>query len=241
MNFEPVNSEQDDQIIIMIHEDVRSNLYARSVDFCIGPMKLRVSPRSDECLNAIFHRSVADHLVDICARAPRSNQIVNAPDFSLGFRDLAIKGYTLIVQTLESGLRQFIVTLKRASGNAMAIFGDPDARACGHAIGRVGHTCGGTSTSARLFDEMLAHLYLPLSNLNTFLAQAIDTNDVYRETGFGSSIVQLKTKAEVLQFAFDRLISEVMLEKYSPPSWRGRRHDGARPIEEQAHLTCENT
>jgi len=29
--------------------------------------------------------------------------------------------------------------------------------------------------------------------------------------------VQLKTKAEVLQFAFDRLISEMMLEKFTTP------------------------
>ena len=72
--------------------------------------------------------------------------------------------------------------------------------------------------SDRLFDEMLSHLYLPLVNLNNYLKHVLDGGQ--RHAGkdqLESSVVQLKTKAEVLQFAFDRLISEMMLHKYTHP------------------------
>ena len=240
MNFEPVDSAQDDQIIITILEDGGQNLCAQSIDFIIGAMQLRISPRSDQRLRSVFHDPIADHIEDVCTRASQPRQMVNVPDFSLSFRDLTVRGYTLIVHTLDSGLRQFIIKLKQAVGNALAIFGDWDAGDCGLAIGRTDNTFDGNTTSARLFDEMLAHLYLPLSNLNMFLNQAIDAHGVNRETGFGGSIVQLKTKAEMLQFAFDRLISEVMLDKYSGADRRGQARDGLPQTREQWHARHGN-
>lgn len=138
------------------------------------------------------------------------------PDFSLRFRGLAIRGYTLLVHTLEDGMRQFIVRLKRGVGNAMALFQSFGGPQSGLKIlsDPADDAEGQRGNSGRLFDEMLSHLYLPLVNLNTYLRTTLDGRN-NGDTDLASSVVQLKTKAEVLQFAFDRLISEMMLDKYA--------------------------
>ena len=77
---------------------------------------------------------------------------------------------------------------------------------------------GEQTNSDQLFDQMLSQLYLPLVNLNSYLRNVLDGQNPGRKEDLGSSIVQLKTKAEVLQFAFDRVISEMVLDKYTRPA-----------------------
>ena len=180
-------------------------------------MKLRVSARQRKSLESIFHDEIAEMIRRICAAATLAKQIINVPDFALRIHGLVIQGYTLLVHTMENGLRQFIVRLRRSVGNAMALFREWNEPHTGLTFQPNGDTEGGAANigAQRLFDEMLSHLYLPLVNLNTFLQHALESRDDGRGPEFSSSVVQLKTKAEVLQFAFDRVISEVMLKKYA--------------------------
>lgn len=213
MRYEVAEADQKDQIVITLHESERSDLCVRSVDVFAAPMKVRVSAQSQKNLESVFHREIAEMIRRMCEAATLAKQIINVPDFALRFRGLAIKGYTLLVHTMENGLRQFIVRLKRGMGNALALFKSWGAQEDGLSIVPISNQQG--VNSDRLFDEMLSHLYLPLVNLNNFLKGALESRSNHGSEDLATSVVQLKTKAEVLQFAFDRLISEMMLEKYT--------------------------
>ena len=222
MRYELAEADQEDQkdqIVITIHESDARDLCVRSVDLFSNPIKVRVSAKGKRQLAAIFQQEIADIIEQICATATLAEQIINVPDFALRIRGLVVQGYTLLVHTMENGLRQFIVRLRRGIGNALALFRSWNESNSGLSIlpsepeaptgksGKIG--------AHRLFDEMLSHLYLPLVNMNSFLKQALESKQDGRGPEFSSSIVQLKTKAEVLQFAFDRVISEMVLDKYA--------------------------
>lgn len=226
MSYEVAEAESSDQIVITLHEEKGADVFIRSVDFFVSSMKVRVSARSTSSVESVFHRDIARLIRRICGTATLSKQIINVPDFCMRLRGLGIKGYTLLVHTLETGLRQFIIRLKRATGNAFALFRDQDQAASGLSI-FPGEAFGKPKNgvrSDRLFDEMLSHLYLPLVNLNNYLRNVLDGEQNASAEPLSTSVVQLKTKAEVLQFAFDRLISEIMLARYvaedevSPPA-----------------------
>ena len=87
-----------------------------------NPMKLRVSARNQNSLEAIFHGEIAEMIRKICQGATLAKQIINVPDFALRVHGLMIRGYTLLVHTMENGMRQFIVRLRRSVGNALALF-----------------------------------------------------------------------------------------------------------------------
>ena len=211
--------EQKDQIVITIHESDGRDLCVRSVDLFSNPIKVRVSTKGKRQLAVIFQQEIADIIEQICATATLAEQIINVPDFALRIRGLVVQGYTLLVHTMENGLRQFIVRLRRGIGNALALFRDWSQASSGLNILPANPDTdagkSGTIGAHRLFDEMLSHLYLPLVNMNSFLKQALESKQDGRGPEFLSSIVQLKTKAEVLQFAFDRVISEMVLDKYA--------------------------
>ena len=219
MPYELAEADQKDQIVITLHESAGRDLSVRSVDLFISAMKVRFSAQAVNCLERIFHSDVAEMVRGICRSATLSKQIINVPDFNLRFRGLAIRGYTLLVHTMEDGLRQFIVRLKRGIGNALALFRPWEDEGQGLSIVNASFENSSNQVSpGRLFDEMLAHLYLPLVNMNNYLRQALEGQRENGGQALATSIVQLKTKAEVLQFAFDRLISELMLEKYAGTS-----------------------
>lgn len=213
MRYEVAEADQKDQIVITLHESEGSDLCVRSVDVFAAPMKVRVSAQTQKGLESVFHREIAEMIRRMCEAATLAKQIINVPDFTLRFRGLAIKGYTLLVHTMENGLRQFIVRLKRGIGNALALFKPWGEQKNGLSVLPISGQDG--VNSDRLFDEMLSHLYLPLVNLNNFLKNALESRSDHASGDLATSVVQLKTKAEVLQFAFDRLISEMMLEKYT--------------------------
>ncbi len=212
--------DSTDQIVITLHEEEGSDVFIRSVDLFISSMKVRFSARSTSSVEAVFENEFADLIRRICGSSTLAKQVINVPDFVLRVRGLVIQGYTLLVHTLDNGMRQFIIRLKQATGNALALF-RPNSES-GHGLSMFsggpvnGNGCD--QQSERLFDEMLSNLYLPLVNLNSYLKHVLDGDRTGATDQLGSSIVQLKTKAEVLQFAFDRLISEIMLEKYTTPA-----------------------
>ena len=117
-------------------------------------------------------------------------------------------------------LRQFILRLKHATGNPLAMFKDSGRGGEGLSLFSASLAGGDRRQvgSERLFDEMLSHIYLPLVNLNNYMKNVLDGERSDGTDQLGASVVQLKTKAEVLQFAFDRLISEMMLERYTEPN-----------------------
>ena len=220
MSYELVEVEakdQKDQIVITIHETPEKELSLRSVDLFAPAMRVRVSTPTTDEIEQVFHTDVAQLIRDICATVTQPKQVINVPDFTLRVRGLAIRGYTLLVHTLECGLRQFIVRLKRGVGNAMALFRPMNESESGLWVLGNGDADGPATqaNAGQLFDEMLSHLYLPLVNLNTYLRATLDGHVDSRDEGLESSVVQLKTKAEMLQFSFDRLISEMMLAKFA--------------------------
>jgi len=216
MSYEVAEADSTDQIVITLHEEDGADICIRSVDFFVSAMKVRVSARSGSTVETVFHRDIARLIRRICQSSTMAKQIINVPDFCMRLRGLAIQGYTLLVHTLETGLRQFIIRLKRASGNAFALLREQDEKGYGLSLLPAGGVERGRHgvRPDRLFDEMLSHLYLPLVNLNSYLENVLDGERNSREAALSASVVQLKTKAEVLQFAFDRLISEMMLARY---------------------------
>ena len=211
--------ESADQIVITLHEEQDQGVFLRSVDLFVSEMKIRFSARATSVLEDVFQSDLAKLIREICGSSTMAKQIVNVPDFRLRIRGLAIDGYTLLVHTLDNGMRQFILRLKKATGNALALFKNTDRAGEGLALFSAG-IAGGNGNQVgteRLFDEMLSHIYLPLVNLNTYLKNVLDGERPGNANQLGSSVVQLKTKAEVLQFAFDRLISEMMLDRFTEP------------------------
>ena len=217
MPDELVEVDVKDQIVITIHETPTKELSLRSVDLFAPAMRVRLSTPTTDKIENVFHAEVADLIRTICATATEPKQVINVPDFVIRIRGLALRGYTLLVHTLEDGMRQFIVRLKRGVGNALALFREMDIPKNGLKIfgDQPAENADDHAKVGRLFDEMLSHLYLPLVNLNNYLRHSLESDGGTVDTGLDSSVVQLKTKAEILQFAFDRLISEVMLEKYA--------------------------
>ncbi|MEO1493980.1 MAG: hypothetical protein AAFV19_17645 [Pseudomonadota bacterium] len=226
---ETVEHDQRDQIVITLHGEPEQELTLRSIDMHSGAMRVRFSSARTDRLEDLLHRDFAKLVRQICSDVTMKKQIFNVPDFCMRIRGLAIKGYTLMVNTLANGMRQFILRLKEAKGNAMALFTKPATGNQGLLLSndQVLPNSSLQIDPNRLFDEMLAHLYLPLSNLNTYLRATLDGQRGGKTESVSHSIVQLKTKAEVLQFAFDRLISEKMLEKFTGPS--GEALDGDAP------------
>lgn len=216
---EMVEHDQRDQIVITLHGEPEQDLTLRSIDLHAGAMRVRFSSAKTDRIEDLLHRDFAKLVRQICSGVTMKKQIFNVPDFCMRIRGLAVKGYTLMVNTLENGMRQFILRLKEATGNAMALFSKASASSKGLLIldDDVLERSSIQIDPNRLFDEMLAHLYLPLTNLNSYLRETLDGQRSGKAEDFSNSIVQLKTKAEVLQFAFDRLISEKMLEKFAGP------------------------
>lgn len=212
-------TDQKDQIVLTLNDGPDLDLQIRSIDLSVAGMKVRFSTQSASHIEDTLHEEIAKTIRDICASSTQRKQIINVPDFFMQVRGLIVRGYTLLVSTLENGLRQFIIRLKKATGNAFALFSmeADEKRGLVMSDSELMVRSGQQVDSNRLFDEMLSHLYLPLTNLNTFLRGTLDGERQYKTEQLSHSVVQLKTKAEVLQFAFDRLISEMMLEKYTSP------------------------
>lgn len=222
MSNEAVERQSKDQIVIVLRQSASSEPRVRSIDLLTDGIQTRLKGRDSGSIEAVFKPPMAKHIRAICRTADQDCQIVNMPDYSLQFQGLSIRGYRLRVHRDEDGSRQLILCLLHAVGNALVMLqtiGKP----------RGGLTIFGTDaecapphriSSDRLFDQMLSHLYLPLVNLNSYLETILDGNRAPCPERVTSSVLQFKTKAEVLQFAFDRLISETTSEHGALPVCR---------------------
>ncbi len=213
MGFDLSAPAAADHIAISIAESDCGSLRPLSVDLRIGLLNMQLCARRAQVIEEIFQPDFARAVRGICLSVGPDTQIVNVPDFRIHVHGLGIEGYTLFAQTFEDGLRRFTIRLRRVTGSALALLrlGQADARL---AAGRdVLCDLGGRVSVDRLFDEMLAHLYLPLVNLNSYLRAVLDDQRACAGEQFSISAAQLKGRTEILQFAFDRMISELMVAR----------------------------
>ena len=230
-----------DHITIALAEEICGALRPLSVDLQVGALHVLLSARQAQTIDEIFHPDFARTIRSLCRAAGSDTQILNDPDFRTAVRGLGIEGYTLFAQTLEDGPRKITIRLRRVTGNPLALLklgggGDEASAVRGEMLRKIdGHV-----SADRLFDEMLAHLYLPLVNLNSYLRTVIDGQRACAGEQFSISAKQLRGRTEILQFAFDRMIAELMVARATDPEEAvpGSRVDaGPAPATTELHAT----
>jgi hypothetical protein len=221
MQAEFNETKPTDQITIALAEDASGALRPLSIDLEANALQVVFSARQTRTIDRVLNADFARTVRGICLGLPPELQIINAPEFRTRTCGLVIEGYTALANTLEDGLRRFTIRLGRVSGNGLAVLDrfDPDEDRDAVSLFRseVLRGLDRHVDADRLFDEMLAHLYLPLVNLNSYMRSVLDGQASCSAEDFSASAVQLKARAEHLQFAFDRMISELMVQRVSPP------------------------
>jgi hypothetical protein len=200
-----------DYITVAVAEEISGTLRPLSVDLQSGNLRIQICTRRMHAIDEVFQPDFAQAIRDICLNVAADAQLVNEPDFRVWIHGLGIEGYTLFARPFEDGLRRFTIRLRRVTGNALALLKLGDAPLA--ARGDLPCGIGGHVGVDRLFDEMLAHLYLPLVNLNSYLRAVLDGQRACAGEQFSVSAAQLKARTEILQFAFDRMISELMVAR----------------------------
>ena len=220
MQLEFKESRPADQITIALAEDPSGALRPLSIDVEVSSLHVVFSARQSSTIDRLLNAEFARTIRGICAALAPETQIVNAPDFRMRVCGLVLEGYTLLANTLDDGLRRFTIRFGRVSGNGLAVLSlaDPEAGEAEPSPFGSGMLRGPDRPAGadRLFDEMLAHLYQPLVNLNTYMRSVLDGQNSCSAEEFSSFAVQLKARAENLQFAFDKMISELMVARVSP-------------------------
>jgi hypothetical protein len=221
MQAEFNDTRPNDQITIALAEDASGALRPLSIDLEANSLQVVFSARQASTIDRALNGDFARMIRGICLGLPPDTQVVHAPEFRTRTCGLVIEGYSALANTLEDGLRRFTIRLGRASGNGLAVLDLSGAEQDNDAISLFKNdVLGGLDRQVdadRLFDEMLAHLYLPLVNLNSYMRSVLDGQASCSAEDFSASAVQLKARAEHLQFAFDRMISELMVQRVSPP------------------------
>ena len=218
-----------DQVAITLDEHRDGTLSVRSVDLSASSVRVRFTASRRCSPEDAFQPDVARIVRSICDGAALAGGKVSCPDFCLRIRGLVIRGHTIGVAPPDEGERRLHLRLHQAEGNALALFRVSPRADTGLALftSRILTDPCDRLTSERLFDEMLSQLYLPLVNLNAYLRHVLDGSVAGRGESFSSSVVQLKTRAETLQFAFDRLISEMMVDKFTDEQGHEHRMAGS--------------
>ena len=209
-----------DQITLTLAEDPSGALRPLSIDLEVSSLHVVFSARQASTIDRVFNADFARMIRGICLALAPETQIVTAPDFRVRIGGLALEGYTLLANTMEDGLRRFTIRLGRVSGNGLALLQLSGYEAEDQLSVVQSAMLRGLDRQVnadRLFNEMLAHLYLPLVNLNSYMRSVLDGQSSCSVEEFSASAVQLKARAENLQFAFDKMISELMVARVSPP------------------------
>jgi hypothetical protein len=221
MHAEFKETKPTDQITIALAEDASGALRPISMDLEANALQVVFSARQANTIDRVLNSDFARTIRSICLALPPDVQIVNAPDFSARTCGLEIEGYSALANTLDDGLRRFTIRLGRVRGNGLSVLDLSDPEQEGEALSMFGSDVlrglDRQIDADRLFDEMLAHLYLPLVNLNSYMRSVLDGQASCSAEDFSASAVQLKARAEHLQFAFDKMISELMVARVSTP------------------------
>lgn len=216
MTQEVPPTEVADDVLIVLEQAGRTALGVRAVELSISAVKVRFAASKAQDPERVFRREVASTVRSICDGAIRSLGAVDRPGFSLHLRGLDLEGYAIATSVSEAGTRRYRLRIGRATGNALGIFNLSADSETGLALFTPQILSGPEehSGSVQLFNDMLSQLYLPLVNLNAYLRLMLDGTAPGRGESLSQSVVQLKTRAETLQFAFDRLIAEMMVDRY---------------------------
>lgn len=217
MAYAPATRDTADQIVLRLEDTDPAAVGVRAIDLCVSSVKVRFVSGETNALDDVFQPDIGRIVRSICDAAAHATGVIERPEFRLRLRGLSIEGYRLAVSTGPTGVRRLDLSFSRATGNALAIFRLSARPDTGLALftPRILSEPEDKLNAERLFDEMLSQLYLPLVNLNAYLRHVLDGSVAEKGASFSNSVVQLKTRAETLQFAFDRLIAEMMVDKYA--------------------------
>jgi hypothetical protein len=214
MNVSSVEAEPADQLYISLDEDDAAHLRIKTVGIVSGKMRVNFAPIEASELTEVLHPAIAQEILRICSVASGAKHLLSKPDFMLRAGGAVLHGYALLVSTDESGKRSFNLRFRKLTGTALAIF-RTEIRTSGSlavlnddAPRNLPHM----QASTRLYDQMLSELYVPLANLTGYLKQTSKTLSEEQQPCFQGSVAHLKARAELLQHAFDRLITEMTLD-----------------------------
>lgn len=211
-----------DHIIVHLDEVRAQKLDVRSIEMSVSPLVVRFSAPEAQGLDEAFQPQFGGIIRSICDGATHSLGAVKRTDFCLRLPGLTLEGYDVTPSVSDTGTRRFRLRFHRATGNALSVFRLSSRPDTGIALftPRILSGPDDQMTSQRLFDDMLSQLYLPLVNLNAYLRHVLDGSTPRRGEPLSHSVVQLKTRAETLQYAFDRLIADMMMTRFSdaPPA-----------------------
>lgn len=228
----PIDIDTADQIVLMIEETSRDQFCVRAIDLHITAMKIRFSADRTNLVEEVFQSDAASLVRSICIAALRDREIDLQSLCPVEICGLAVSDIGASISRSDQELRQVDVRLRVALGNVIALFRASPSEKSGLSLfkSRIIAGPGHQLDSDRLLDDMLSQLYLPLVNLNAFLRQLLEGQSEAPKEALASSVIQLKTKAEVLQFAFDRLISGMVIDNLAAPPAPPRREPAERRI-----------
>lgn len=206
-----------DEILIVLDRIDPHSPTVRVIELSLSMVRIRFATATPHELDQVFRRDLASIVRSICDGAAHAPGTIEQPEFCLRLGGLVLEGYSLATSTSKSGVRRIHLRISHATGNALGIFRAPASSEAGLALftARILARPEDRADSERLFDEMLSQLYLPLVNLNAYLRHMLDGSTPGQGESLSHSVVQLKTRAETLQFAFDRLIAEKMVDRYT--------------------------
>ena len=209
--------ETTDQIVVHLEELGAQQLGVRAIELSVSSVMVRFSAPQAHGLDETFQPQFGGIIRSICDGAAHSQGILQRPDFCLRQRGLTLEGYEVSQNLNDAGTRNFRLKFHRATGNALSVFRLSSRTDTGISLftPRILSGPENQMSSQRLFDDMLSQLYLPLVNLNAYLRHVLDGSTPQRGEPLSHSVVQLKTRAETLQYAFDRLIADMMMSRFS--------------------------
>ena len=225
-----------DQIVISLR-DAAEGLTVAHVDLTVNGLETRITGGGHRTVESVFRAAFAQHVRAICLAASTTRQVLYMPDYEVRLGGLELRGYTLRIDADGTSGRRLALRMRRLAGDAMAVFrSDSDTIAVPTA------RIAGGGDAERLFNEMLSQVYLPLADLNRYLDGIFGGNRTPEPEQLTASILRFKTKAEALQFAFERLIGDVTAKRdrltrdraAAPPPWQDGpawpdRTDGTSP------------
>lgn len=213
-NVSSVEAKPADQLYISLEEDSAANLRVNTVGIVSGKMRVNFAPLEASELSEVLHPAIAQEIQRICSIASGSKHLLSKPEFMLRAGGAVLHGYALLVSSDPSGRRSFNLRFRKLTGTALAIFRTEIRTSGSLAVLNEdkAKTMPSGQSSTRLYDQMLSELYVPLANLTGYLKQTSKALSAEEQPSFQGSVAHLKARAELLQHAFDRLITEMTLD-----------------------------
>lgn len=206
MSQEVAEAKQAEQVVISLSTGAHGDTRVVAVNLTVNAMRICLNALQARSVRAVFRSEVAELIEQVSAWPASCYTAARVLGPSLRCGTLNIIGYSFEGR-MEEGRKAVTVRLFHTEGNAMSLFRDiaqDDVPAPGPA--QLGEC-------ERLFEEMVSQLYLPLADLNVFLNQPVPEPSDDHVLHLTNTVVHLKTRADRLKRAFDRLITQVRTDK----------------------------